>query len=349
MYRQSFAAFFYVSMLCMVLSSCTAATNHDASMPVPESHPSQQAIHIPKLEPTLPNQRPSIPEPQPDNRRSTTQELPPPAPSLALQQPAVVEKPAPPPELKPKSTPKQQVTKKKSPPSDKPVREAASRNKGLTLSQLVKKYPDLLQLKGSGGSKQIALTFDDAPDKQFTPQVLNVLKQYNVRATFFLVGSQAEQYPEIVKRIALEGHVIGNHSYNHKLFTKLSDENFKSQVLLTQKSLKSLIGYSPRLVRPPYGEISENQLLWASKQGYRIVNWNVDSQDWKQLDRDQVTNNILNHVKIGSIVLQHSGGGPGQNLSGTVEALPTVIQTLQSRGYKLVTLPDLLQVSKQLK
>ncbi|MBP1157103.1 MULTISPECIES: polysaccharide deacetylase family protein [unclassified Paenibacillus] len=197
--------------------------------------------------------------------------------------------------------------------------------------------------------KQVALTFDDSPDTQFTPQVLDVLKQYNVRATFFLIGSQAEKYPEIVKRIVREGHVIGNHSYDHKLFTKLTDEKFKAQVLQTQKTLKSLIGYTPRLIRPPYGEISENQLLWASQQGFRIVNWNVDSQDWKQIKRDQVTNNILNHVKTGSIVLQHTGGGPGQNLSGTVEALPTVIQTLQSRGYKLVTLPEMLQVSKQIK
>lgn len=173
----------------------------------------------------------------------------------------------------------------------------ATRNKALTLSQLVKKYPDLLLLKGPEASRQVALTFDDAPDKQYTPQVLNVLKQYNVRATFFILGSQAEQHPEIVKRIAREGHVIGNHSYNHKLFTKLSDESFKSQVLLTQASLKSLIGYSPRLIRPPFGEINENQLLWASMQGYRIVNWNVDSEDWKQLNREQVTNNILNHVK----------------------------------------------------
>ncbi|MHC2184053.1 polysaccharide deacetylase family sporulation protein PdaB [Paenibacillus sp. PvR052] len=337
MYRRPIAAFFYALIFCMLFTSCTAA-NSNPNLPNSNVPQSYQTFQFPEREP--------FPEPQEPKSQHSTEEQPPPA---ASQQPAAVsEKPAAPSPSKPKLAPKVKV-KKDSPAPEKPAKETTSRNKALTLSQLVEKYPDLLLLKGRGSLKQVALTFDDSPDTQFTPQVLDVLKQYNVRATFFLIGSQAEKYPEIVKRIVREGHVIGNHSYDHKLFTKLTDEKFKAQVLQTQKTLKSLIGYTPRLIRPPYGEISENQLLWASQQGFRIVNWNVDSQDWKQIKRDQVTNNILNHVKTGSIVLQHTGGGPGQNLSGTVEALPTVIQTLQSRGYKLVTLPEMLQVSKQIK
>ncbi|TDF91879.1 polysaccharide deacetylase family protein [Paenibacillus piri] len=238
-------------------------------------------------------------------------------------------------------------------PTDKqPARSASSRQSGkgkqLSLSQLIKKYPDLLLLKGPAGTKKIALTFDDAPDKQFTPQVLDVLKKYNVKATFFIVGRQAEKHPEMVKRIAREGHIIGNHTYNHSLLTKLSDEQYRAQVTKTQKILKRSIGYTPRLLRPPYGEISESQLLWASDHHLIVVNWNVDSLDWKQLSQQQVTDNILNHAKAGSIVLQHSGGGPNQDLSGTVHALPTIIQSLHGKGYQLVTLPELLQVSKQL-
>ncbi|MFC6231526.1 polysaccharide deacetylase family protein [Paenibacillus allorhizosphaerae] len=216
------------------------------------------------------------------------------------------------------------------------------------MSQLVRKYPDRLRLHGSSRSNTVALTFDDAPDSTFTPQVLDILKKHNVRATFFLLGAQASKHPDVVKRIVREGHVIGNHSYNHKLFTKLSDDVFRDQVLDTQKVLKSLIGYTPKLLRPPYGEISESQLLWASDSGFTIVNWNVDSLDWKQLDASRVSSNILDHAHSGSIILQHSGGGPGQNLAGTVSALPTVIKTLKSRGYKLVTLPELLQVPKQM-
>lgn len=338
MYQRPVAAFFCTVIFCMLFTSCTTPAERHPNIPNSDSPQLHQAYQIPVREP--------YPEPQEPKIQRSTGELPPAAPA---EQPSVVsEKPAAPPPAKPKVTPKVKV-KKVSPPSEKPVRETTSRNKALTLSQLVEKYPDVLLLKGRGSFKQVALTFDDAPDTQFTPQVLDVLKQYNVRATFFLIGSEAEKYPEIVKRIVREGHVIGNHSYNHKLYTKLSDDKFRAQVLQTQKALKSLIGYTPRLIRPPYGEISESQLLWASQQGLRIVNWNVDSQDWKQINREQVTNNILNHVKMGAIVLQHTGGGPGQNLSGTVEALPKVIEILQSRGYKLVTLPEMLQLSKQIK
>ncbi|MDF2959967.1 MAG: polysaccharide deacetylase [Paenibacillus sp.] len=234
----------------------------------------------------------------------------------------------------------------------KPAQTAASRqnakSKRLTLSQLVKKYPNLLLLKGSASSKKIALTFDDAPDTQYTPQVLDVLKKHNVKATFFIVGRLAEKHPEVVKRMVKEGHIIGNHTYNHSLLTKLSDEAYQTQVNKTQKILKHTIGYTPKLLRPPYGEISESQLLWASDHHMLVVNWNVDSLDWKQLSQQEVASNILTNAKAGSIILQHSGGGPNQDLSGTVNALPTIIESLQSKGYQLVTLPELLHVSKQL-
>jgi len=232
------------------------------------------------------------------------------------------------------------------------AKAAASRQSGnksqLTLSQLVKKYPDLLLLKGTANAKKIALTFDDAPDTVYTPQVLDILKKYNVKATFFIVGRLAETHPEIVKRMVKEGHIIGNHSYNHSLLTKLTDEQYRMQITKTQKILNNTIGYMPKLVRPPYGEISESQLLWASEHNLLVVNWNVDSLDWKQLNQQQVTANVLNNARAGAIVLQHTGGGPNQDLSGTVNALPTIIESLQAKGYRLVTLPELLGVSKQL-
>ncbi|UUZ90378.1 polysaccharide deacetylase family protein [Paenibacillus sp. P25] len=216
------------------------------------------------------------------------------------------------------------------------------------MAQLVKKYPSLLLLRGTASGKKVALTFDDAPDRTYTPQVLDILKKYGIHATFFLLGNQAEKYPDVARRIVREGHVIGNHSFNHKLYTTLSDDLFRSQVLQTQHTLKKLAGYTPRSLRPPYGEISESQLLWAKDNGYVVVNWNVDSKDWKRLNASQVSANILDHVSAGSIILQHSGGGPGQNLNGTVQALPGVIETLKAKNYDMVTLPELLKVSKQM-
>ncbi|WP_281889624.1 polysaccharide deacetylase family protein [Paenibacillus sp. YYML68] len=223
---------------------------------------------------------------------------------------------------------------------------AATTNKQLSLAQLVRKYPAFIKLQGSSNSKQVALTFDDAPDLKYTAQVLDILKTYKVKATFFLLGNQAEKYPQLVKRMIDEGHVIGNHSYSHQLFTKLSDESFAAQVNQTEDVLSPMIGYAPKLIRPPYGEITESQLLWAKNNGYLVVNWNVDSLDWKQLKAEQVSANILKRVKSGAIILQHSGGGPKQDLSGTVKALPRIIEKLQDDGYELVPLTKLLDVAK---
>ncbi|SCW67006.1 Peptidoglycan/xylan/chitin deacetylase, PgdA/CDA1 family [Paenibacillus tianmuensis] len=327
-------------IFCLALTACTPAANSPQAMP-PGNGPAEAAPqNTAKAAETGTGSPLSLAgPPAPPTVKQVPSPSVPPAPAPA---------PAPTPAEVPPAEAKTQKQPKSKPQPAKASKETSGQNQRLSLSQLVRKYPELLLLRGSAASGQVALTFDDAPDTTFTPQVLDVLKKYQVRATFFLVGAQAEKHPEMVKRIVREGHVIGNHSYSHKLFTKLSDDLFQSQVLQTQQALKRLIGYSPHLLRPPYGEISESQLLWASEHGYRIVNWNVDSLDWKQLGQEKVISNILTNVKPGSIILQHSGGGPGQDLNGTVQALPTVIQTLKSRNLKMVTLPELLQVSKQL-
>lgn len=328
------------ALTCMICSCSTVSPK--AAEPVPPQlapDPVQSKSELPRL----PEAGKISADVQPNAHPAPVPEATQPSPPAPAQE---ISQPQPAPVRQPKLQEKPKLKAKEALPA--PPTKATSQSNQLTLSQLVRKYPDILRLKGSSGSNNVALTFDDAPDDTFTPQVLDILKKHQVRATFFLLGVQAAKHPEVVKRIVNEGHVIGNHSYNHKLFTKLSDDVFRDQVLDTQKVLRKLIGYSPKLLRPPYGEISESQLLWASDSGFTIVNWNVDSLDWKQLDAARVSSNILNHTHSGSIVLQHAGGGPGQNLSGTVNALPTVITTLKSRGYKLVTLPELLQVPKHM-
>lgn len=217
--------------------------------------------------------------------------------------------------------------------------------RGLSLSQLLHKYPETFKTKGPQ-SKVIALTFDDVPDPRFTPQLLDVLKAYHVKATFFVVGSRAQKHPALVKRMIREGHAVGNHSYNHPQFVKLNMHDFRAQIIQTENIIQTLAGYKPKLIRPPYGDISEPQLKWAKYHGYKLVNWNVDSLDWKGLSKTQVRNNILAHAGKGAIILQHGGGGHGSNLSGTIEALPEVITILRKRGYTFVTVPQLLHVSK---
>lgn len=219
------------------------------------------------------------------------------------------------------------------------------KNKGLSLSQLLRKYPETLKTQGPR-RKMIALTFDDVPDPRFTPQLLDVLRKYKVKATFFVVGSRAEKHPALVARMIREGHAIGNHSYNHPQFSKLSMNAFRIQIIRTENILQLLAGYKPKLIRPPYGDINEPQLKWAKAHGYKLVNWNVDSLDWKGLSKNQVKHNILSRAGKGAIILQHGGGGRGSNLQGTLQALPEIIGSLRKRGYSFVTVPQMLQVSK---
>lgn len=192
----------------------------------------------------------------------------------------------------------------------------------------------------------VALTFDDVPDPRYTPQLLDVLRKYKVKATFFVVGSRAEKHPALVARMVREGHAVGNHSYNHPQFTKLSVNQFRTQVVRTENIIQLLAGYKPRLIRPPYGDINEQQLKWAKARGYKLVNWNVDSLDWRGLSKAQVKHNILSRAGRGAIILQHGGGGRGSNLQGTLQALPDIIRTIRSKGYSFVTVPQMLQVSK---
>ncbi|MDR0267590.1 polysaccharide deacetylase family protein [Paenibacillus sp.] len=215
----------------------------------------------------------------------------------------------------------------------------------LTLGQLIKKYPDTFKIHGPY-VKQIALTFDDCPDPRFTPQVLRILSANRVKATFFVVGSRAKKHPDIVARIVREGHVIGNHSYNHPQFHKLTMTEYMDQIVRTENILYGITGYKPKLIRPPYGDITETQLRWAKREGYKIVNWDVDSLDWKGLSKEAVKRNIMSTASRGSIILQHAGGGSSSDLSGTIGALPEVIRDLKKKGYTFVTVPNLLKIQK---
>lgn len=214
----------------------------------------------------------------------------------------------------------------------------------LSLADLRAKYRSTFLLNGPSTKREVALTFDDAPDDRFTPKVLDVLKKEGVKATFFVVGNRAEAHPDIVKRMADEGHVIGNHSYDHANLPKLTDDKFREQITKTDNVIRRFTGYTPNLIRPPYGNLSEQQIQWLASQHKKIINWNVDSLDWKGLSAEQVETNVLAQVHPGSIILQHSAGGQGEDLTGTINALPGIISKLRADGVKLVTVPELLNI-----
>ncbi|MBW7455665.1 polysaccharide deacetylase family protein [Paenibacillus sepulcri] len=217
-----------------------------------------------------------------------------------------------------------------------------SRRDATSWVDLQQRYPGTFVIGGPRKERKVALTFDDVPDPRYTSKVLDILARHKVRATFFVVGSRAASYPSIVRRIGREGHVIGNHSYNHAVFSRISLFAFQQQIRNTDAILRPLAGYSPRLIRPPYGEVLPGQIEWMKQNGYIAVNWDVDSVDWRGIDSSTILFNIKKTLQPGSIILQHAGGGIGQDLSGTLEALPKLIKLLRSKGYQMVTLPELL-------
>ena len=211
-------------------------------------------------------------------------------------------------------------------------------------------YPSLYH-QGAGGEHDVALTFDDGPDPKWTPMVLDILKKYNVKATFFLVGSQAEQYPDIVKRIVAEGHLVGNHTYTHANLAAIPAKQVQLELNATQRLIESITGRSTTLFRPPYDADSHPthlDELVPLKQvqddlGYLIVMENIDPEDWARPGTDVIVDRIKELRRDGSLILLHDAGG---NREQTVEALPQIIDWLLTRGDHIVPLSDLLQIPR---
>lgn len=211
-------------------------------------------------------------------------------------------------------------------------------------TNLARDFGDIFILSGPSGINKIALTFDDGPDPVYTAQVLDVLKSYNVPATFFLIGQNALKYPDVVAKIHHEGHIIGNHSWSHPNLIKLDLRQLNQEIVNTESIIEQITGLQTALIRPPYGSIDQQSLHYINGLGYKTINWSVDSNDWRDQDVDQILINTLPDVKDGSIILMHSTGGPSQNYSATVKALPEIIYTLQVQGYTFVTLDELLSI-----
>lgn len=183
----------------------------------------------------------------------------------------------------------------------------------------------------------IALTFDDGPSAKLTPKLLDLLAAHHIKATFFLIGQNAAEFPDIVAREAKEGHEIANHSWSHPNFNKMSDEGVRSQLRRTDDAIRSAINSSPTLLRPPYGNITAHQKKWIHDEfGYKIVLWDVDPLDWRRPGPSVVCNRIVKNTRAGSIVLAHDIH------PGTIEAMPCVLKELEEKGFKFVTVSELI-------
>lgn len=210
-----------------------------------------------------------------------------------------------------------------------------------TVERQAQDFPGIFYLSGNPETKRVALTFDDGPDEHYTPAILDILQEYGVKATFFVLGQQVQRFPHITLEIHEAGHTIGNHSYSHPDFRKLSCEEIIEEITSTDQLLQELHISSHPYLRPPYGAIRDETITYLGAKDWVIVNWSLDTFDW---DTDHTSPEaILDHVQAyshpGAIILLHNAGG---NRSATVEALPNLITYLQEQGYELITIDSLL-------
>ncbi|SDI25954.1 polysaccharide deacetylase family protein [Natribacillus halophilus] len=206
-------------------------------------------------------------------------------------------------------------------------------------------FPDIVTLQGPSEERNVALTFDDGPDDVVTPAVLDKLNEYDIEATFFLIGERVEAHPEVVERILDEGHVVANHSWNHPEFPEISYEDAEQQINRTETALQDVTGEEVRLFRPPYGAQTEDHVQIMDELDYSNIIWSQDSLDWKDLEVEEVADNILSDISYGAIVLQHSAGLEGdEGLMVTVDALDKVIPALQEDDVEFVTVDELLDI-----
>ncbi|MGC1618907.1 MAG: glycosyltransferase [Candidatus Acidiferrum sp.] len=224
----------------------------------------------------------------------------------------------------------------------------------LFTDETYEEYPlsyDIDQI-GGGSPKKLVISFDDGPDPRWTPKILDILKTKHAPAVFFVVGEEANQYPDILKREYAEGNEIGNHTFTHPEFDQISKTELKWQLNLTQRLIESTVGVKSILFRPPYGidhqpeyaaEVS--QLPFAQDMGYLIVGQRIDPDDWStadgknQIPTEEIVHNVLDQANKGNIILFHDGGGERAH---TVAALPIVIDDLHARGYQFVSIADLI-------
>ncbi len=185
---------------------------------------------------------------------------------------------------------------------------------------------------------KVAISFDAAWGNEDTTELLSILNEYQVKTTFFMTGGWVESYPDDVKAIAEAGHDLGNHSENHKQMSQISLSECKEEIQKVHDRVKELTGRDMTLFRPPYGDYNDTLIDAANELGYHVIQWDVDSLDWKDYGTDSIVSKVLNHEHLGngSIILMHNGA------KYTKDALPRVIAGLQEKGYEIVPVSSLI-------
>lgn len=201
---------------------------------------------------------------------------------------------------------------------------------------------------GSGhGSRQLALTYDDGPNDPHTLRLLEVLARHQVRATFFLIGRFVAEKPEITQEIARAGHVIGNHTFNHRNLIFCSAARVCSEIEQCGRVLADTVGKPSKLWRPPFGARLPHVLSAGRKLGLEPVMWTVSSNDWKVRSAHAIEQRVCKRVRGGDVILLHDGGyiRMGANRAHTVEATDRLVRRLKDQGYEFVTINEMMDTA----
>lgn len=194
---------------------------------------------------------------------------------------------------------------------------------------------------GHGSKGSVALTFDDGPSPD-TMKILDVLRDENIKATFFLIGENVEKYPEIARKIAAEGHEIGNHSYSHPIYLFCTPARTRRELEKTQEIIKNVVGFAPRIARPPCGVRTPAYFAVAEDLNLKTVQWSDAGFDWKKISAAQVAEKVLETVQSDSIILLHDGDSAGKNdRQATAEALPIILRGLREKDLQVAPLAEI--------
>ena len=186
--------------------------------------------------------------------------------------------------------------------------------------------------------KQVALTFDCAWGADDIDEILDTLDTYNVKATFFMVGDWMRKYPEATKKIAEKGHDVASHSDKHPHVTEMCKEDIKKDIRFAHNTIKEITGIDANLYRAPYGEYNDAVVEAAKESGYYMIQWDVDSLDWKNYGKQEMIDRVLKHKNLspGSIILLHNA------TKYTKDALPAIIEGIKGKGYEIVPVSELI-------
>ena len=203
-------------------------------------------------------------------------------------------------------------------------------------------YNDNKTVYNSNAKSQnkIALTFDDGPHPKITPKVLDLLKKYDIKATFFAIGVNVDNYSESLKRAANEGHEIGNHTNSHSILKSMDKDKIAEEIRECEEKIMNLTGIKTMVLRPPCGIYDETLVKIANQMNYKIILWNIDTHDWAHMTTKEIVKTVSSNIKGGDIILCHDYIS-GEN--HTIEALEVLIPMLLKNGYEFVTVSQLLQ------